>query len=170
MPVAETLRGDRTFMFTGRKTKIMKRAIAMAAFALLLLRMTSAQKRKSPPSLSSQQLEALALAIEDEIYDRSYQKRFYMVGPEVTPDVTRLPLYATPDADGNGGTVLYKLMPLGEVIRGFYFRKDGLAVLEGDPDNGFPPTDADTLTVYMDDDDVCRWKHTWQKYHFDVFN
>jgi hypothetical protein len=61
-------------------------------------------------------------------------------------------------------------MPYGEVIRGFHFTKDGLAVLEGDPDGGFPPTDADTLTLYMDDDDVCRWKRSWNKYQFEILD
>ena len=53
-------------------------------------------------------------------------------------------------------------------IRGFHFSKEGLVVLEGDPDGGFPPTDPDMLTIYVDDDDICRWKHTWKKYHFEI--
>jgi hypothetical protein len=157
-------------LFTGRRTKIVKQTIAMAVFAILLLGISSAQKRNSAPLLSDKQMKAVALAIEDEVYDRGYQKQFYMVGPEVITGVTRLPLYIKADADRNGGTVVYKLMPFGEVVRDFYFTKDGFAVLEGDPDGGFPPTDADTLTLYMDDDDICRWKRTRDKFYFEIID
>jgi hypothetical protein len=108
--------------------------------------------------------------VQDEIYDFGYQKQFYEVGPEPASGVTRVPLYIQPRLKDGEGTVIYKLMPYGEVIRNFHFNKDGLAVLEGAPDGGFPPTQPNTLTLYMDDDDVCRWKHEWVRAHFDILD
>jgi hypothetical protein len=129
-----------------------------------------AQSRAVGRDITDKEAKAISLAIEDEVYDRGYQKRFYMVGPEIRHDVTSLPVYIKPTVRNGGSTLIYKLMPYGEVIRGFHFTKDGLVVLEGDPDGGFPPTDPDMLTVYADDDDVCRWKHTWKKYHFEIID
>jgi len=146
----------------------MKRLVAVLVLGWLPVGSGSAQRGVVGRQITEKESKAVILAIEDEVYDRGYQKRFYMVGPEMRPGVTRLPLYIEPTLKKDGGIVVYKLMPYGEVIRGFHFMKDGLAVLEGDPDSGFPPTDADTLTLYMDDDDVCRWKHTWKKYHFEI--
>jgi len=120
--------------------------------------------------LSRPQIEAVILAVEDEIYDFGYQKDFYEVGHEYRPGVTRLPLYIQPGLQGGEGTVIYKLLPHGEVIRNFHLNKDGLAVLEGAPDSGFPPTQPNTLTLYMDDDDVCRRKHEWLKERFDILD
>lgn len=56
------------------------------------------------------------------------------------------------------GAVIYRLMPFGEVLRGVRLRGDGLAVLGGSPGRGFPGTPADTKTVYLDDDFVCKFK------------
>lgn len=130
----------------------------------------AAKKAVPPKPLTALQVKAVALAIEDEVYDRGLQKRFYMVRKEVSPGVTRLPMYVKPTVSHGGSTVIYILMPYGEVVRGFHFTKRGLAVLEGDPDGGFPPTDSDTLTLYMSDGDVCRWKQTWRRSHFDIID
>lgn len=123
-----------------------------------------------PSRITSAQVRAVGQAIEDEIYDRGLQKHSYMVGPEIRPGVTQLPYYVRPTLKGGEGGVIYKLMPYGEVIRGFYFKPNGLAVLDGDPDSGFPPTDPDMLTLYLDDDQVCNWKHTWLRLHFEVID
>jgi hypothetical protein len=129
-----------------------------------------AQKAAVPTTLSGAQIQAVILAIEDEIYDFGYQKQFYEVGPESAPGVTRLPLYIQPALTGGEGTVVYKLMPHGEVIRNFHLSKDGLAILEGAADSGFPPTQPNTLTMYLDDDEVCRRKHEWVREHFDILD
>jgi hypothetical protein len=70
-------------------------------------------------------------------------------------------LYIQPVLKDGEGAVIYKLMPHGEVIRNFHLNMDGLAILEGAPDSGFPPTHPNILTLYMDDDEVCRRKHEW---------
>jgi len=146
----------------------MKRLVVVFLVGGLLGLRGFAQKRSALMRITDSQTRAIALAIEDEVYDRGYQKSFYMVGPEVRPDVTQIVGYVEPELKKDGGTVIYKLMPYGEVMRGFHFDKDGLAVLEGDPDGGFPPTDGDTLTLYMDDDDICRMKHSWKKLYFEI--
>ena len=128
------------------------------------------QKAAVPATLSRVQIQAVILAVEDEVYDFSYQKEFYEVGREAGPGVTRLPLYIQPRLKDGEGAVIYKLMPHGEVIRNFHFNKDGLAILEGAPDSGFPPTHPNILTLYMDDDEVCRLKHEWEREYFEILD
>lgn len=128
------------------------------------------QEARRASLLSPAQVRAVVLAVEDEIYDYGYQKSFQMVGKQAVPGVTRLPLYMRPTLTHGEGAVIYKLMPLGEVVRDFHFDKNGLAVLEGDPSSHFPPTQPNTLTLYMDDDDVCRWKRTWSKQYFEILD
>jgi hypothetical protein len=115
-------------------------------------------------------VQAVILAVEDEVYDFDYQKQFWEVGPEPTRGTTRLPVYIQPALKDGEGAVIYKLMPYGEVILDIHFNKEGLAVLEGEADGGFRPTQPNMLTVYLDDDDVCRWKHDWLREHFDIMD
>lgn len=148
----------------------MWRLVPIWVLSLLLGATGPAQSRIERRQITDEDAKAVCLAIEDEVYDRGYQKRFYMVGPEMSHDVTSLPVYIQPAVKNGRSTLIYKLMPYGEVIRGFHFTKDGFVVLEGDPDGGFPPTDPDMLTLYLDDDDLCRWKHSWKKYHFEIID
>jgi hypothetical protein len=55
----------------------MKWIIMALLFAIVLAGTSSAHNRKPASSLSNEQLKALALAVEDEVYDRSYQKRWW---------------------------------------------------------------------------------------------
>jgi hypothetical protein len=137
-------------------------------FCSLLAVAASAQNARGTFDVTELQAKKVILAVEDEVYDLGYQKRFYMVGTEPGRGLTRLPIYIEPTLKQGEGTVIYKLMPHGEVIRGFHFNNAGLAVLEGDPDGGFPPTQPNTLTLYMDDDEVCHWKHSWMRQRFEI--
>lgn len=157
------------FMFTGRDLVLLCRAVLTVCLCFSALSGLGQQSERNA-SLGRLQVQAIVLAVQDEIYDFGYQKQFYEVGAEHTPGVTRLPLYIQPRLKDREGSVIYKLMPHGEVIRSFHFNKDGLAVLEGAPDGGFPPTQPNTLTVYMDDDRVCRWKHEWVRTYFDILD
>lgn len=105
--------------------------------------------QQGPTQLARPRAEAVVLAVEDEIYDFGYEKDFEMVGPEVSPGITRVPAYITPALQDGAGHVIYKLMPYGEVYRRFYFNKKGLAVLEGAADSGFRPTEPNLLTLYL---------------------
>lgn len=129
----------------------------------------------SPSTLSFQEnrqvraaeVKALTQAIEDEIYDYGYQARFADVGKQGGHGELELSLYVMPSFNGQGlGWAIYKLMPYGEVLRMFWIRKDGMAVLGNNPEFGFPPTESSYLTVYMDDDELCHDKQTWLKSSF----
>jgi len=146
------------------------RPALVVMFFCLVAAAGSAQRAHEGETLTASQILAVILAVEDEIYDFGFQKQFYEVGPEPARGVTRVPLYIQPRLKDGEGTVIYKLMPYGEVIRSYHFNKDGLAVLEGEADGGFPPTQPNTLTLYMDDDDVCRWKQRWVRQHFDILD
>ncbi len=148
----------------------MLRPTVLVVFFWIFVAAGFAREPRRNGNLGESQVHAVILAVQDEIYDFGYQKQFYVVGTESTRGVTRVPLYIQPRLKHGEGTVIYKLMPYGEVIRNFHFNKDGLAVLEGAADGGFPPTQPNTLTLYMDDDDVCRWKHEWVRAHFDILD
>lgn len=145
--------------------------LLLAVFSFFLVTLHTPQKR----SLSDSEAKAVIQAVEDEIYDYGYQKHFYQMGenlskPSNTPR-TRIWIYIEPEVDltEHAGRVIYKLMPYGEVLRDFTIRKDGLVVLDGNPQNGFPQTqESSTKTVYMDDEEVCRMKHDWLKRFFVV--
>jgi hypothetical protein len=108
---------------------------------------------------------AVIQAVEDEIYDYGFSEQFYEIGTNVgRPDhwISKIPIYIDPNTDKDGnGRVVYRLMPDGEVFRLFFMRRDGIVVLIGDPDNGFPITEPSKLTVFMNDDEICSMKHRW---------
>lgn len=117
-------------------------------------------------SATEEEAMAVVQAIEDEIYDYSYQGHFGDLGEFVGRNQHRLTVYIQPHFRDGHAWVIYKLMPYGEVYRMFRIRDDGLAVLHGNPENGFPPTQPDYLTVYMEDDELCRKKSQWLRYFF----
>lgn len=110
----------------------------------------------------------LIQAISDEIYDYGYHNEYYQIGENVGSSeqwISQLHIYVNPtyNSANNYGEVIYKLMPYGQVYRLFEIGKDGEVHLIGDPDNHFPITQPSHLTVYMDEDDVCRFERTWLK-------
>lgn len=116
---------------------------------------------------------AVVQAIQDEIYDYGYQKEFFGFetagprGPEAAFNIYIEPKL-TPETGGYAGSVIYKYLPFGEVIRTFMISADGTVYLSGDPDSGFPSTQPNTRTVYLDDDELCRDKHDWKKIPFEL--
>lgn len=126
----------------------------------------------TPPLITKVQMNSVLLAIQDEVYDYENQKKFYRVGitrGTGTQVVTTIPVYIRPmlDKDG-GGEMIYKDMPYGEILRVFHLRSDGLAVLDNDPEVGFPLTEPSHLTLFMDDDEVIRDKQTWVRIAVDI--
>lgn len=123
-------------------------------------------------------VEAVIQAIEDEIYDYGYQGfGFDYAGKPVQQGEYRLPVYFRPylgrgkdlgEVAKGEGFVIYKYPPFGEVFRLFTLEKGGLAVVYGNPEFGFPPTHPNFLTLFMDDDEVCQYKHDWVKAYFVV--
>jgi len=108
----------------------------------------------------------LVEAIEDEIYARGYETKYADLGEPREQGEHRLPVYIQPTVSEGRGWIIYKLMPFGEIYRMFSISKDGAVSLHGNPSNGFPPTQPDYLTLYMDDEDLCKTKHDWRKEYF----
>ena len=147
----------------------------LISFVLFLVIATQAYSGPQKRKVSDSDLKAVVQAVQDEIYDYGYEKHFRQVGENTarpaSPPQIRMPIYIDPEIDpkDESGRVIYKLMPYGEVLREFIIRGNGLVVLSGDPQNGFPPTqEANTKTVYLDDDDICRMKHDWVRSSFVV--
>lgn len=116
-------------------------------------------------ALTASDQKAVIQAVEDEVYDYGFEKEFYDIGINSgTPHhwISKVPIYIDPSTDKDGnGRAIYRLMPYGEVFRLFFVRKDGVVVLIGDPDNKFPITEPSKLTVFVDDDEICRMKKQW---------
>lgn len=130
---------------------------AIAVFFLCLSSYQAALAQHSRPT--DPQIAAVVQAVEDEIYDWSYEKDYTNIGTTgAIGSPTDVPIFITPELDDGHGEVIYRFMPFGEVLRQFAFRPDGLAVLWGNPWNGFPASQPDTKTIYLHDDDICTFK------------
>jgi len=147
----------------------------LSFFVAILVLSTQAHSGPRMRKTSESDLRAVVQAVEDEIYDYAYEKKFYHMGENVAGATsatrTSMRIYVDPEIDSTdeSGRIIYKLMPYGEVLRDFVIRRDSLVVLSGDPQNGFPQTqESSTKTVYLDDDEVCRMKHDWIKSYFVV--
>jgi hypothetical protein len=148
---------------------------SLISFLLFLVISTQAYSGPRKRKVSDSDLKAVVQAVEDEIYDYGYENHFRQMSeniasPAGAPQI-RMRIYIDPEIDptDESGRVIYKLMPYGEVLREFIIRRNGLVVLSGDPQNGFPPTqESNTKTVYLEDDDVCRMKHDWVRSFFEV--
>jgi hypothetical protein len=107
---------------------------------------------------------AVTEAIADEIYDWGCQKYTEFVGEDFSrDDERRLRVYINPKIDNGRGEVIYKFMPIGEIYRSFFMLRNGSVYLGDDPWLGFGPERPSYQTVYMDDDELCRFKHDWLK-------
>lgn len=150
------------------------KTIATVLIAAMFLVQGEAQS-KSPATLNSEQVTALQNAITDEIYDYEYEEGYFPeggpVGQAVSESETRVPLYINPEIKNGEGEVIYKLMPYGEIFRIFHIHADGLVVLDGDPGIGFPASQSDRKTVYMDDASLAlmraKWTHSSFVVHLD---
>lgn len=127
------------------------------------------EESKSARALSDASKKAVELAIVDEMYANNLQGYGWDVGMHDSISEYQLTAYFQPTLNKDGeGWVIYKLMPYGEVYRLFAVEPNGLGVLYGRLRNHFPPTEPSYLTVYMDDDELCRMKKEWGKSYFDV--
>jgi hypothetical protein len=116
-------------------------------------------------TVSTSVINNIVLAIQDEIYHEGFEEKFADIGEPVNGSEHNVPVYIQPTFTDGRGWIIYKLMPYGEIYRMYYIR-NGLVILHGDPENGFPPTQPDYLTVYMNDGDLCKLKQQWIKRHF----
>lgn len=121
----------------------------------------------SENSVTSADVRALILAIQDEMYDEGCQG--YGFDASATHDTRsyQLPLYVGRSFNAQGiAWSIYKFLPVGEVLRAFGVDNDGLATIYGHPEWRFPPTELSYLTVYMNDDELARLKHDWMRTSF----
>ena len=138
---------------------MMRMAIA-TLLVLFILSSFSYTGRERP--LAHQDVKAVTLAIEDEIYDEGCQGYGADASESIQDGHYELPLYIKPSLnDQDLGSAIYKLLPVGEVLRTFSVDPNGLAVMYGHPEWNFPPTEPSYLTVYMKDEALCQSKHDW---------
>jgi hypothetical protein len=130
---------------------------------------TADDKSDNTRPLSEADKDAVVQAIIDEMYVNNLQPYVIDVGKELARSEYQLNIYFKPSLNkNNGGWVVYKLMPYGQVYRLFSMRSDGLAILYGKLRDHFPSTQPSYLTVYMDEDELCQIEREWQKGHFTV--
>jgi hypothetical protein len=141
----------------------------LVVFSSGALAQTGAQSRRLTPA----EIKAIDAAVQDEIYDYGYFSDFYQIGQNIgTPThwIARSRIFINPIYNiANGdGQIIYKLMPYGQIYRLFYLSSGGGVQLDGDPQNHFPITQPSRLTVYMDEEEVCRYERTWIKGFFTI--
>jgi len=149
------------------------RISAFLSVSLLLIASSpSSAQGATKMRLTQSETKALVQAVQDEIYDREYQGYFFPeggpVGDVISESRTRVPLYVDPVVEDGEGQAIYKLMPYGEVLRLFHVHDDGMIVLDGDPELGFPASQPNRKTVYIKDDDVDRMKRESVKSSFEI--
>jgi hypothetical protein len=106
---------------------------------------------------------AITEAIADEIYDWGCQKYTEFVGKDIGQERRQLRVYIDPAIENGRGAVIYKFMPIGEVYRLYFLLQNGSVYLDDDPWLGFGLERPAYQTVYMDDDELCQFKHDWLK-------
>jgi hypothetical protein len=150
---------------------MLKTSLLILLYLSILLPSGSSQL-KTEPLTTAETLE-ITQAIRDEIYANKKWDDFWGFeasgprGPEAT-----FQIYVTPDlapaTGGLSGEVIYKYPPFGEVLRHFVIDQGGLVHLGGDPEHGFPWTQSDIQTIYLNDDVVCRYKQDWRRVLFEM--
>jgi hypothetical protein len=143
----------------------------LLTFLIALNLPLSSRQPQRERGITDDEVKEVIQAVQDEIYDYGYEKDFYQIGKNVgTPSKykSKLPIYVNPKVRDGEGEAIYKLMPFGEVLRLFHIRADGMVVLDGDPQVGFPPTQPNVKTLCLDDDKVCQMKREWLHLAYEV--
>lgn len=122
--------------------------------------------------ITEAETRAVVQAVQDEIYDYGFEGDYDRAGENAAGTsskwISRMRIYIAPETENGGGEIIYDLKHDGEVYRLFTIRKDGLAILDGDPQLGFPPTQRSRKTQYMDSAEVRQLKRNWLERHYDV--
>ncbi len=139
-------------------------------FSIGLAATLAARPPQEKRPIRETEITATIEAIQDEIYSLNLEKYVDDVGERSPEDRN---LYSVnvnfqPEVlDDSRSWVVYKLMPDGEVIRMYEIGRSGRIYLHGKP-GAFHVTGPDYLTVFMDDDQLCKLKHDWIKRYFVV--
>ena len=126
--------------------------------ALCLWLVLPAYGQQSDRPITANEVSAVKTAILDEIYDYKFEAAYIDI-EALTSRGYKIRLYIRPNLIQGSGQVIYKL-PIGEVARIFEFSKE-LVVLLREPRDKFPPTSGSTLTLYLDDQEICADKKSW---------
>lgn len=122
--------------------------------------------------LTEAETHAVVQAVQDEIYDYGFEEDYERAGENTAGSsskwIRRMRMYIAPETENGGGEIIYDLKHYGEVYRLFTIRKDGLAILDGDPQLGFPPTQRSRKTEYLDSSEVRQMKRNWIERHYEV--
>src|SRR5690348_800706 len=122
--------------------------------------------------IKDSEVAAVIQAVQDEIYDYGFEDDYPQVGGNLarrgSARISCMPIYIDPTVKNGEGRAIYYSAHYGEVFREFFIRKDGIAVLDGDPGLGFPPTQPSHRTAYMDGTSVRRMKRDWLKRFFRI--
>lgn len=145
-----------------------------APFLVVIGLLLFGQHADAPPktvpsgnSVTSADVQGLILAIQDETYDEGCQGYGFDASATHDDRSYQLPLYVDRSFNAQGiAWSIYKLLPIGEVLRAFGVDNDGLATIYGHPEWRFPPTELSYLTVYMNDDELAHLKHDWMRTSF----
>jgi len=144
------------------KTLFFKMIIILGTSGLIIAGSSYEDQHKGP-------FNQIIQAVEDEIYVNGFYSYYGDMGtPGDDESEHILNIYFGPVVSGNHGWVIYKLMPKGEVYRMYQIRVDESIVLYGDPEHRFPPTQPSYMTVYMDDDVLCKLKRDWVRKTFKI--
>jgi hypothetical protein len=137
-------------------------AVFLCAFLFPNANVRNGKVENPKTSLADQDMTAVALAIEDEIYDEGCQSYGADASAGVHNGTYELPLYIKPIWNEQDlGWAIYELLPVGEVLRMFSDEPNGTAIIYGHPEWNFPSTEPSYLTVYMNDGDLCESKREW---------
>lgn len=137
----------------------MKRLFVGILFVVLVTMLSPTLDGQTDRALTKTEIEAVKLAILDEIYDYDFQDQYVDILP-LKDGRYPLVVYVNPKVEtGKASQAIYKL-PFGEVFRVFEINR-GLAVLIREPRDKFPPTSSSTLTLYLKDEDICAAKRDW---------
>ncbi len=109
-------------MKMNKTSPIVGAVLCFCSFAGVSVLLAGAQQHRRR-KITDAEVKAVIQAVEDEIYDRGYEKEYGDVdvppacGPRRSATCIRIYINPEIDADGTGGEVIYKLMPYGEVFR-----------------------------------------------------
>jgi hypothetical protein len=128
-------------------------------------RMENGNSEASKTSPADADRKAVILAIEDEIYDEGCEGYGFDAAATHDEKSYELPVYFEPTvkkANESGldeGSVIYRLLPIGEVEREYSVDLGVLATLYGHPEWNFPPTSPSQRAVFVDDNTLYQLKH-----------
>lgn len=140
----------------------------LASFLIAFLALLSSGPREQGSPVTSKYNGAIIQAIQDEIYEYGYEGWGWDAADKIEGNTYQMHVYIEPMTKNYSGRVMYKLMPYGEVLRFYVVQKNGLIRLDDNPELGFGAERPDRLTLYLDDDEIVKFKHDWPRISYSI--